>query len=90
MNVPPTKSPGQISHGIGSRDAGHPSEVQQPGIGPQQVEIIKTVAALEDHLEKRQDLGRDGISPLSAFQMPEAPVQLLGQTDVLGKGHEQG
>jgi len=45
--------------------------------------------ALDDHLEKREDLGRDRIATLPEFEMGTTKVELLTQADIFSVGHEQ-
>jgi hypothetical protein len=67
----------------------HPQQSQQARIGPQKIDIRQPVAALDDHLEKREDLGRDRIAALPEFEMGKTKVELLAQADIFSEGHEQ-
>jgi hypothetical protein len=89
MDVSSPELAGQVGDGIGPGNARHSHQTQQPRVGQQNIDIVESVAALDDHLQKRQDLSRDRAAPLPLFQMGEPLVELLPQADVLGKGHEQ-
>jgi hypothetical protein len=89
MNVPPSEPPGQVRQRVRPRDSVPPQQSQQPRIGPQKIDIRQPVATLDDHLEKREDLGRNRMAALTALEMGKATVELLAQADIFGEGHEQ-
>ena len=89
MDVSSPELAGQVGDGIGPGNARHSHQTQQPRVGPQNIDIVESVATLDDHLQKRQDLGRHRITPTPLFKMRECPVEFLPQTDILGEGHEQ-
>jgi len=66
----------------------HPQQSQQSRISPKKIDVRDPVAALDDHLKKREDLGRDRIATPPAFEMGKTTVELFGQSDVFGKSHE--
>jgi len=89
LNVPPTKFMGQVGHRVRPRNARHLHKIQQAWVGFQKIKIRQSVAAFDDHRQKRQDLSRHRIASLPLFEMREFPLKFLPQTDILSEGHEQ-
>ncbi len=90
MNVPLAQPPGKLCQRVRPGKPFHTQQCPQARISPQKINVRQAVASLDDHLKKRKNLGRDRIATIPPFQMRKTKLQMLVQSDISSKAHQQG